>query len=60
MSQRDRILKESSSDYFARLYIYTLIKSLPVEGRAAMTVSDWPLLAELDGTVEFCIMADDP
>ena len=39
---------------------YTLIKFIPVEGRAAMTVNGWPLLAELDGTGEFCTMDNDP
>ena len=39
---------------------YTLIKSIPVEGRAAMTVNGWPLLAELDGTGEFWAMDNDP
>ena len=33
---------------------------VPVEGRAAMTVNGWPLLAELDGTGEFFAMDDDP
>ena len=50
-SQRDHL-------YFAGVDISN--KSIPVEGRAAMTVNGWPLLAELDGTGEFCVMDDDP
>ena len=44
--------------YFVSKYMY--IDSIPVEGIAAMTVNGWPLLAELDGTGEFCAMDDDP
>lgn len=55
------MLRERSQGEFTCSFagVCTLIKSIPVEGRAAMTVNGWPLL-ELDGTGEFCAMDDDP